>query len=82
LSWSELFWAQHRIYKIDEQPCAHRKRYNRIEHRPYLSRSQNVTYKTENPKNTTVEITKIESSIAVLPSPLSEDHISQWNRLR
>jgi hypothetical protein len=68
LSWSELFRAQHRVHKIGKQTRAHRQRYDRIEHFPYLNPSQNFTYKTDNTKNISVEMEKIVSNIAVLPS--------------
>jgi hypothetical protein len=77
LSWSELFRTQHRVHKIDEQPRTHRQRYDRIKHFPYLNPSQNFTYRTDKAKNTSVEMAKIVSSIAGLPSSLSEHRIAQ-----
>jgi hypothetical protein len=77
LSWSELFRTQHRVHQINQQCRAHRQRYDRIEHFPYLNPSQNFTYRTDNPKNINVEMEKIVSSIAVLPSQLAEHHNPQ-----
>jgi hypothetical protein len=67
LSWSELFRAQHRVHKINEQSRADRQRYDRVEHFPYLNPSQNFTYKTVNAKNMSVDMEKIVSSIGDLP---------------